>query len=588
MDSLNYSHVRQMMCRFHLRVLCTLIAVAGISFERQVLGHPSQATESPPQPRCILLEIYLQKGQPVSERALKQVRELESSRKNLVVVVREIGDDERNQERLNRIREHFKISQPALPLIYGCNRAIYTVQDLNRLPDLLKQMLRLDVYVRDGCQRCLEAKRVLPKLLRNYPAIELRYFDVGVDVKARNELNTIARNHRTTATSLPVFYGSNQVIVGFDRPETTGQRVQELFQRWSVPCPVPASSSTSEILHKFPNVTAVVPVAFIANKTHDASFVSSSRSSERLLEQQQNSMLAVSRESDSIPDKTPETESAQNTPDTAFGDLDFELPIGDDNSVSDVGASGQKTQIALPVFGLIDVREIGMPMFTIAVGLVDGFNPCAMWVLLFLLSILVNLRDRARILAVAGTFVVVSGLAYFAFMVAWLNVFLLIGYLRPIQIGLGLLAIAVGSIHVKDFFAFKKGISLSIPESAKPHIYHRVRKIVNAENLTGAIVGATVLAILVNVVELLCTAGLPALYTQILSLQQYPVWKNYAYIALYNIAYMFDDSMMVLLVVWTLGKRKMQQREGEWLKLISGLVIMALGLVMIVKPDWLH
>lgn len=134
-----------------------------------------------------------------------------------------------------------------------------------------------------------------------------------------------------------------------------------------------------------------------------------------------------------------------------------------------------------------------MPVFTLAVGLVDGFNPCAMWVLLFLLSILVNLRDRRRIIAIAGTFVIVSGLAYFAFMAAWLNVFLLIGYLRPIQVVLALIAILIGAVHVKDFFAFKQGFSLSIPESAKPGIYEKIRKIVAAEHLTAAVAGAIVL-----------------------------------------------------------------------------------------------
>jgi hypothetical protein len=221
------------------------------------------------------------------------------------------------------------------------------------------------------------------------------------------------------------------------------------------------------------------------------------------------------------------------------------------------------------------------------VGLVDGFNPCAMWVLLFLLSILVNLRSRARILLVAGTFVIVSGAAYFAFMAAWLNVFMLIGYLRPVQIFLGVLAIAVGSVHVKDFFAFKKGISLSIPDSAKPGIYVRVERIVRAENVIGALIGAIVLAVLVNIIELLCTAGLPAMYTQILSLQKLPAWKNYAYLLLYNLAYMFDDSVMVLLVTVTMGKRKMQERQGRYLKLISGLAIIVLGVIMIVRPGWL-
>jgi hypothetical protein len=235
----------------------------------------------------------------------------------------------------------------------------------------------------------------------------------------------------------------------------------------------------------------------------------------------------------------------------------------------------------------VQAQRLGLPLFTVAVGLVDGFNPYAMWVLLFLLSVLVNLHSRSKIVGVAGVFVVISGAAYFAFMAAWLNVFLLVGLLRPVQVALALVAIGVGAIHVKDFFAFKRGLSLSIPESAKPGIYERVRRIVTAENLVGAMAAAAVLAVLVNIIELLCTAGLPALYTQILSAQQLPSWQNYAYLLLYNLAYMLDDGLMVALVVVTLQRRKMQEHHGRWLKLVSGLVILTLGLVMLVRPAWL-
>jgi uncharacterized membrane protein HdeD (DUF308 family) len=172
-------------------------------------------------------------------------------------------------------------------------------------------------------------------------------------------------------------------------------------------------------------------------------------------------------------------------------------------------------------------------------------------------------------------------------MAAWLNVFLLIGYLRPVQVLLGIVAITVGTIHVKDFFAFKQGVSLSIPESAKPGIYQRVRGIVSAENLPAALAGAFTLAVLVNIVELLCTAGLPALYTNILMQQGYSAAGRYGYLLLYVLAYMFDDALMVGIVVATLSRRRLQETEGRWLKLISGLVILALGLVMIVRPEWL-
>lgn len=237
--------------------------------------------------------------------------------------------------------------------------------------------------------------------------------------------------------------------------------------------------------------------------------------------------------------------------------------------------------------GRLDPARLGMPLFTIAVGLVDGFNPCAMWVLLLLLSILVNLDDRWKIIAIAGTFVVVSGAAYYAFMAAWLNVFEWIGYLRSVQVALGLFAIVIGAIHIKDFVAFKQGVSLSIPEAAKPGIYQRIRRIVNAENLAAAITGAFVLAVLVNVVELLCTAGLPALYTNILSQQGYGPAGRYGYLFLYILAYMFDDSLMVAGVVWSLSRFKLQERGGRWLKLVSGSVVLLLGGVMLFKPEWL-
>jgi glutaredoxin len=238
-------------------------------------------------------------------------------------------------------------------------------------------------------------------------------------------------------------------------------------------------------------------------------------------------------------------------------------------------------------FGELRVRDLGLPLFTITIGLLDGFNPCAMWVLLFLLSLLVNLQDRRKMALIAGTFVLVSGVIYFAFMAAWLNIFLLIGLSRAVQIMLGGLALVAGTANIKDFFALHRGVSLSIPESAKPGFYAMVRRILQAENLAAAMAGIVVLAGLVNIIELLCTAGFPALYTQILTLQQLPMWKYYSYLGLYNLAYIFDDSLMVTIAVATLSRRKLQESAGRWLKLTSGLVMAGLGAVLLLQPRWL-
>jgi len=251
--------------------------------------------------------------------------------------------------------------------------------------------------------------------------------------------------------------------------------------------------------------------------------------------------------------------------------------------VAPVVGEGIKTEW----FGELRVRDLGLPLFTVAIGLLDGFNPCAMWVLLFLLSLLVNLQDRRKMALIAGTFVLVSGVVYFAFMAAWVNMFLLIGLSRAVQIILGSVALVVGTVNIKDFFALHRGISLSIPEFAKPGLYARVRGILQAENLAGAMASVVILAGLVNIIELLCTAGFPALYTQILTLQQLPMWEYYGYLGLYNLAYIFDDSLMVTIAVVTLGRRKLQESAGRWLKLTSGLVMAGLGAALLLQPKWL-
>lgn len=243
--------------------------------------------------------------------------------------------------------------------------------------------------------------------------------------------------------------------------------------------------------------------------------------------------------------------------------------------------------VNVPLIGEVRVNKFGLTFFTIVIGLVDGFNPCAMWVLIFLLSLLVNLKSRARMALIAGVFVFVSGLVYFVFMAAWLNFFILLGLTRLLQIILGIFAITVGSIHIKDFFAFKKGVSFIVPESAKPGIYSRVNRILRAENLTGAIVTVITLATMVNIVELACTAGLPVIYTQVLASQSLSGLEHYAYLVLYNVAYMFDDSVMMIIAIITLSRERLQEKGGRAMKLLSGLAIFLLGLVFLFAPHWL-
>ena len=232
----------------------------------------------------------------------------------------------------------------------------------------------------------------------------------------------------------------------------------------------------------------------------------------------------------------------------------------------------------------LSLDEVGLPLFTLAMGLLDGFNPCSMWVLILMISLLAPMNNRLRMFAIAGTFVAVEGIAYFIFMAAWLNLFLLIGLSRISEITIAIIAILAGLINLKDFRFYGRGVSLSIPDSAKPDIYARMRRILQAQNLTGALISAVVLAILVQVVEFMCTSGFPALYTRILTLKQLDSINYYGYLLLYNLAYMLDDVIILTLGIITLSQRRLQEKEGRWLKLISGLVMVGLGIYLMVKP----
>ena len=237
---------------------------------------------------------------------------------------------------------------------------------------------------------------------------------------------------------------------------------------------------------------------------------------------------------------------------------------------------------SVTLFGrTVTLDDVGLPAFTLAMGLLDGFNPCSMWVLLLIISMLAPLNDRKRMLAIAGTFVLVEGISYFVMMAAWLNLFLLIGLSRASQIAIAVIAIVAGLINVKDFFAFGRGITLSIPDSAKPRIYSRMRGILHAPTYTAAIAGTVVLGLLVQVVEFMCTSGFPALFTRILTLRQLDTASYYGYLLLYNAAYMVDDIIVLGIGVKLLSRHRLNKKEGRMLKLLAGVVMIGLGVYLL-------
>lgn len=244
--------------------------------------------------------------------------------------------------------------------------------------------------------------------------------------------------------------------------------------------------------------------------------------------------------------------------------------------------------LQLPVFGRLEPEAVSLPLLTLVLALLDSFNPCAFFVLLFLLSLLLHARSRKLMLLVGTSFVLCSGLIYFLFMAAWLNLFLLAGALPLITTLAGLVALLVAAVNIKDYFWFHQGVSLSIPEQAKPRLFERMRQLVKGGRTLSVLGGTLVLAVLANSYELLCTAGFPMVYTRVLTLRGLSTWEYYGYLALYNAIYILPLLVIVTGFTLTLGSHKLGEQEGRILKLISGLMMLGLGLVLLLQPALLN
>lgn len=244
-----------------------------------------------------------------------------------------------------------------------------------------------------------------------------------------------------------------------------------------------------------------------------------------------------------------------------------------------------KDALYLPFFGTVGPKDNSLLMYTLIIAGMDSFNPCAFFVLLFLLSLMVHARSRTRMLLVGTTFVSISALVYFMFMAAWLNLFMMIGAVPAITTIAGMVAVIIGAINTKDYFMFKQGPSLSIPESARPTLFRHMRELLKAHRVTTMLLGTAMLAIAANSYELLCTAGFPMVYTRLLTLNELGSIQYYAYLALYNLIYIIPLLVIVIVFSFTLGAHKLSEQQGRFLKLLSGLMMLGLGLLMLLKPD---
>ncbi|MBE6153272.1 MAG: glutaredoxin family protein [Firmicutes bacterium] len=244
-------------------------------------------------------------------------------------------------------------------------------------------------------------------------------------------------------------------------------------------------------------------------------------------------------------------------------------------------------KINIPFIGYVNTKDLSLPIVSILIGALDGFNPCAMWILLFLITMLLNLKDKKRMWLLGLTFLTTSALVYLLFMISWLNIAKYVGSIFYIRLLISLVAIVGGGINLKNYFKTKNDGCHVVKKEKRKKILTKIKKFTSEKSLILSLLGIITLAVSVNFIELVCSAGLPVIFTQVLSMNDLSGMEYSAYIFLYILFFLIDDIIVFVIAMKTLTVTGISTKYGKFSHLIGGIIMILIGILLIFKPEWL-
>lgn len=396
-----------------------------------------------------------------------------------------------------------------------------------------KVQLHLHVFWSQTCSHCKKAHEFLDTLEKKHDWLKIHFYETSGTPANLELYREMAESIGKRAGQVPAFFYCKRLEIGFDAGDTTGSKLEKSL----ITC---RDGLQKQVDERPPPKKPAKPPTSLAP-------------------------LLLIFEPEAPPDAEPELEL----------DLDRVLPP-------------EEPTVEVPWWGTVKADDVPLPTLTLVIGGLDAFNPCAFFVLMILLGLMLHTGSRGKMLLVGGVFVLISGLVYFLFMAAWLNLFFLIGHLRAITLGAGVVAIVAALINIKDYFWFKQGVSLSLSETARHRLIGRMATLKGRTGTLSLIAGTAALAFAANLYELLCTSGLPLVYTRVLTLRELTTLEYYGYLAFYNLVYVTPLFLIVVAFSLTLSARKLTEYQGRTLKLISGMMMLTLGVILVVEPGFLN
>lgn len=248
----------------------------------------------------------------------------------------------------------------------------------------------------------------------------------------------------------------------------------------------------------------------------------------------------------------------------------------------------QQESLELPLIGEISTEDTPLVALTALIALVDGFNPCSLWVLTFLLGLVIHSGSRKKTAAVGLTFLTVTSIGYGAFVYGLINVFSYVSHLMWIKVAVAAVALVFGAVNVKDFFYWNRGLSFTIPDRFKPKIARELSETVRKDSLAMTLFGTAVIAAGIVLVELPCTAGFPLIYSNILAERGVQTGFALVLLGLYMLIYLLDELAVFLGITYTMEKTRFEEKHGRYLKLLGGMIMIALAATLLIKPEMME
>ena len=246
-----------------------------------------------------------------------------------------------------------------------------------------------------------------------------------------------------------------------------------------------------------------------------------------------------------------------------------------------------ESTLKLPFIGKVNMKNVSIPTAAAVIGLVDGFNPCAMWVLLFLISMLLGMKNRKRMWILGITFLLTSAIVYMAIMLSWINIVVNISTSIIFRNMIAIIAIIGSLINLRSFYKSKESGCEVVDSKKRKKIFTKIKKFTTEKSFILAILGIMGLAVSVNVIELACSAGLPLIFSQILALNKITGLESFFYTIIYIIFFLIDDIVIFVIAMVTTKVAAISTKYNKYSHLIGGILMLLIGLLLIIKPEWL-